>query len=285
MRVLKAVLADLYVFARDSITAQAQYLLSGRKSYTALQSPVAPLYISSPSPRETEVSVSVEKTDFPSDEALAGVTHFTSERKTPLSIHQTLSFDSIMCLLPYGTTVTVYAFVGRWARVSYQGIVGWVLKDSLKEKIQDILPEFKAEYQYTADFSETKKLRNAIDDAFFGDACGAPLSSAEFVTYLLSDRGVDIKWGMERPRIPGSWQRFLRGAPNVHMGVIPKAGAIMESEDENGWRLSFVDAVFPDERIRIRSVSEGETPQYFEQIQTKEEWREARPIFIEISHT
>jgi surface antigen len=66
--------------------------------------------------------------------------------------------------------------------------------------------------------------------------------------------------------------------------VRPKTGSILEYVLPDGrGHVAFVEAVFPDETINISETDYPEGGGYNERVMTQEEWRELKPVFIQIT--
>ena len=193
-----------------------------------------------------------------------------------------LAFDSALKRLEYGKSVRLMALQGRWAQVRLAGIVGWVFKDALVLQIDDVYPRFTQEVQYNAEHPETIKLRACIDDEFGGARGVHPLSAAEYIHYKLKQKQRLIDWGDIRMRIPGTWQRKLRGGFGIHMGIISKTESVMEYVMDDVGHLAFVEAVFPDGSIKITEIGKLDDHAYTETVLTPDQWKELRPVFIEV---
>lgn len=199
-----------------------------------------------------------------------------------LFLEPVASFDSVIASVPYGTALTVYQAMNRWYRTVYRGHSGWVLKDAVTS--DNIYPQFRLGQYYDAKNIETIKLRSFIHDEFNGGLIEAPLEDAEYVTYRLRQKAKVLPWGEVRPRVSGSWKQLLRGAPGVHIGILPRAESVMETVDDNGsGLLSYVESVFPDDSIIVSEIGFPEEGRYSERTLPKEEWREFRPVFIAVA--
>jgi len=193
-----------------------------------------------------------------------------------------VAFDSVVATLKYGQSLSILNSSNRWYEVDYNGQKGWILRDSVT--INNIHPIFKYGQTYDSSSKETAKLRSYIEDAFAGNVVDVPLTDVEYVTYRLLKKGRSIAWGNLRPRTAGLWQNLLRGQEDVHMSIVPKTDSIMEyiSEDDVG-HIVYVDAVFPDESILISEIGFPDLGQYSERTLLKDEWREFRPVFIDVA--
>lgn len=193
-----------------------------------------------------------------------------------------LEYDGRLTTVHYGDAVQVHSYSGRYARVMVRGWEGWVLKDALAHDRTAVWPQLYEGRRYFADTPDTIAIRLHIADTFLCGALLLPLQAAEYVTYrLLQDRR-QIAWPKERPRDAGEWQRILRGCAGVHIGIRPLAGALMEYRDGGQGVLGFVESVAPDESIVVSTVGRDDVGIYTSTLYTAEQWREFRPVFIEV---
>lgn len=209
-------------------------------------------------------------------------TYFIGEEDVFLFYEAVFAFDSAICLLPYGSQVSVRKLGGRWAHVRTDIGEGWILKDSLRADRNDVFPVLVDTVTYAHEHPETKKLRRIISDTFYGEQSLLPLTDVEFVTYRLGESGKRIPWSFERPRVSGTWQRLLRGKEGIHITIVPKAGSVMEYTHEDIGHVAYVESVFPDESIAIASVGLINEGEYTTTVLTHDVWRELRPVFINI---
>jgi len=191
-----------------------------------------------------------------------------------------LAFDNALKRLEYGMQVRLVSLQGRWAQVRLAGVVGWVFKDALVLQSDDVYPKFTSDISYDAQNPETVKLRACIDDLFGGARGEHDLSAAEFVQYQLQQKKRFIDWGDIRMRIPGTWQRKLRGKTGVHMSITPKTESVMEYVVDDIGHLAFVEAVFPDGSIKIAQIGKMDDISYTEETIQPEQWKELQPVFI-----
>ncbi len=192
-------------------------------------------------------------------------------------------FDGSLARFQYGTAVTVVSFSGRYAQVRRQEISGWILKDELAQVKSHVWPTLIDNTMYDALHDATRKLRLLIEDQFRAGKLGLPLQAGEYILYRLRLDNRTIIWPLTRPRIPGVWQKILRGVTGIHVGVIPKTDTIMEwtTEADEG-RLAYVEKVLPDLTLSVSMIGENAAGVFGASILTVEEWRELRPVFIEI---
>jgi hypothetical protein len=197
--------------------------------------------------------------------------------------HAYESFDNSFENFPYGTAVTVISFQGRYARVWRKDSEGWVLKDALTPDKSSVWPILIPDMSYESDTADTKKIRILIQDIFTAGRLALPLQAGEYILYRLLSDNRQIIWPEERPRLPGSWQRILKGVNRIHMSISPKTDSIMEWLDEDGeGHLAYIDSVSPDKTLMLAAVGLHEPGIFTESIMTESTWRELRPVFIEV---
>ena len=66
------------------------------------------------------------------------------------------------------------------------------------------------------------------------------------------------------------------------MGVTPKTESVMEYIVDDIGHLAFVEAVFPDGSMKITEIGKFDDNAYTEGILASDQWKELRPVFIEI---
>ncbi len=193
-------------------------------------------------------------------------------------------YDNARVKLPYGTSMTVRGFVQSYAEVLVQGMIGYVLKDSITPHRNDVWPLLVVGERYDARAQATIQLRRIINDVYLGGLIGLPLQASEYVTMRLLQDNITIPWHTDTPRQPGLWHVLLRGCLGVYSSVTPKTDTLMEWEGEDGGgRLAYVEAVLPDGTIRVSAVGVVEVGEYTEALVPAAVWREWRPVFISIS--
>lgn len=281
MDTLLAVIDDLFKFACSSLFGQKETGVLGRSFaapyMNAMQMQLLPSKGTALKVPQDELATVQERSIPPSGEL-----QFVGTLDVPLHTDPVMAFDVFVTHIPYGEQVRVLKLGGRWAFVRYKDQEGWVLKDSLREQAREVLPLFEHGRSYEADDEETRKLRLCIEDEFCGGKAALPLTDAEYVTYKLCQKQVFIPWGPHRPRTPGTWQQLLRGKKGVHCGVLPKTGSIAEYVIDDVGFVAYVEAVFPDESIKLSSVGLSQEGLYTIETLPKEYYRELHPIFIEI---
>ncbi len=293
-----AVIDDLYAFAMQHISGSIPYNKQHHNTTTSYQQTLEKIQhsvsesntLSNNAERSTVVHTEVPllgthtiHTHHVSNESFkVGYQYFTGSIDTPFYQDPVRAFDGVLKIVPYGTKVRLVSLKGRWAQVRIAGRVGWIFKDVLIEDANGVYPRFVTDMMYGADNQQTIKLRKCIDDAFAGEQGGHPLSAAEYVHYRLLQKRRKIDWGDIRMRIPGTWQRKLRGNSGVHIGIEPKTESVMEYHIDDLGYLAFVEAVFPDKSIHITQIDKAGTHQYTDEMLLQNQWRELRPVFIAI---
>ena len=277
MDVLRAVVDDLIEFAWQLVT--------GRQSATAgLTPPTSEPAAEAPQPTVARVidrPIEVHTMTVPTFRA--GEPYFVGTPDAVLYLDPVITFDNAQTVLPYGQKVILTELRGRWAAIRYDDIAGWIMKDALVARLVDVTPQLRPGHYYDASDPETRKLRACIHDLFSGRVGGYPLNAAEYVYYrIIADKRC-VPWGSMRFRVAGTWQRKLRGQPGVHMGVVPKTGAVMEYVIDDIGYLGYVDAVYPDESIKVTGIGLDDEGIYTERDYTKAAWKELRPIFLRFS--
>jgi len=203
----------------------------------------------------------------------------------PVSIYEnpTIEFDTQIGRIPYGESLHVYEARGRFFRIMWNGITGWVLRDDCVDRASLVYPEFKSDEAYGVDHPHTAHVRAIIKDEFGVGRSEFPLQAGEYVLYKLWRKGIKIVWPTTGHRVPGVWHTILKGSTGVHMGVMPKTGAIMEYMiNTDVGHVAYVEAVFPDGTMSISEVNFPDSGIYSERTLTKDEWKILRPVFIQI---
>lgn len=202
----------------------------------------------------------------------------------PIYRNPTVEFDAQIGTIPYGEMVMVLEPKGRFFRIVWSTFEGWVRKEDLADRAAHVYPEFVVGEENSVDHPNTARVRAILRDTFNAKHTELPLQAGEYVLYKLWKKGKRIEWPRSRdPRVPGLWHTILRGVPRIHVGVMPKIGAVMEymMTDDIG-HLAYVEAVFPDDEISISEVNYPDSGKYSERTLTREEWRELRPTFVSV---
>lgn len=202
----------------------------------------------------------------------------------PLYKNPTQEFDGVLGIIPYGRMVMSLGSRGKWMEIVYGDKKGWVLREDLVDRAAYVYPEFVIGEKNELDDPNTVRIRAMIGDEFDASRVEFPLQAGEYVLYRLLRKGLTIAWPDTRPRVPGVWHTILRGVLGVHIGITPKTGSIMEyTLPEETGHLAYIEAVFPDETINISEANYPDSGIYNERVLTREEWRELKPIFIQVA--
>lgn len=194
-----------------------------------------------------------------------------------------VDFDTIQMTHPYGTAVSVSQFSGNYAHVLRGDVKGWLLKDDLTPHKNEVWPVLREWVLYAAMTVEAVKIRALIQDSFAGGALALPLQAGEYILFRLLNDNRTIVWPDDRPRLPGFWQSILKGVSGIHATIMPKTDTVMEWQSESdGGRLAYVEGVSPDNTITTTCVGLIVAGQYTRQIWTQDQWRELRPVFIQV---
>lgn len=208
---------------------------------------------------------------------------YVSTTDAPLYINPTVEFDTTIAVLPYGEMVMMLDIQGRFYKVAWQDLIGWMLKDDLVDRAARTRPEFIIGKENLADDANTIQVRAMLGDPFNAAQSDFPLQAGEYVLYKLKEKGRTIVWPPTRPRTPGRWHSILGGVPRIHIGVVPKVRSIMEYvHDDDSGHLAYVEDVRSDETISVSEADHPDSGKYNERLLTKEEWKELRPVFIEV---
>jgi hypothetical protein len=194
-----------------------------------------------------------------------------------------MTFDGEVIHLPYATPLKLLGYEGRFAQISKDEQVGWVLKDEITTDTNEIFPQFNTGEIYSANHPETKKIRRLLKDEFAAQELFLPLQDVELVSYLLYRKGLLIPWDAVRPRIAGTWQNILKGKPTVSIGISPKTGSIMEFiyDDGTGF-VGYVEAVTVDESITVSGIGRLIAGEFRREVLPRVVWQEWRPVFIQL---
>ncbi len=274
MQVLLEVLKDLWAFVygdtRTSLAMPVSVLREEPKLLTAAPTKLrlAAAVAKAALPEPTDVVI-----DSTSDVPLVAV------REAAIYREPTVSFDTKIATVGYGKRVEPERHQGRFTYVRVGAVTGWMLRDEIQPQ-SAVLPMFVRGHRYEAVDETTVRLRACIDDMFSGRAAQASLQPEEYVAYMLWTQGRQLPWSETWGRVPGTWQRKLRGIRGVHMDVQPRTGAVMEYILDDVGYLGYVKQVSPANDITLAGVGLTYESQYTEQLLTHDIWRELRPVFI-----
>ncbi len=194
-----------------------------------------------------------------------------------------VDFDTIQMIYPYGAAVSVSQFSENYAHVLRGDTQGWIRKDDVTPHKNEVWPVLREWVIYAAATAEAVKIRALIQDSFSGGTLALPLQAGEYILFRLLCDNRTIVWPDDRPRLAGLWQSILKGVPGIHATIMPKTDSVMEWQSESdGGRLAYVEAVGPDNTITTTCVGLIVAGQYTRQIWTQDQWRELRPVFIQV---
>jgi|GEM_PF-2509827 len=208
---------------------------------------------------------------------------YVGNTAVPMYRNPTIAFDTCIRTIPYGEMVLMLEPRGRFYKIIWNEIEGWVLRDDLVENSVQVYPEFVIGEEQSVDHPNTARVRTVLGDIFGLQRSNFPLQAGEYILYQLWKKGIYITWNEVRPRVPGLWHKILKGTRSVHVGVVPKVGSIMEYmlHDDIG-HLAYVEAVFPDDTITISECNFPDSGIYNERELLKEEWKSVKPVFITV---
>lgn len=260
-----------YIYAGDTHTENVHT----EESHHVKQLP-APVVLQKIAPPKSTVS-----TDAVPAPIVRGVVMYAGVSQVPVYKNPTIEFDAQVGTIPFGAMVIAGEPKGRFHQVTWNNIIGWVLRDDLADRAVHIYPEFVKGEENLIDGTNTSLVRAIIKDEFGLGRSEFALQAGEYALYRLWKRGLEIRWPDIRPRVPGVWHEVLKGVDGVYMSVQPKVGALMEYmlDGEMG-HIAYVEAVFPDETITISEVNNPDSGIYNEREYTKDEWKELKPVFI-----
>ncbi len=269
MKVFLAVVSDLIEFALSNFIKKKKFEEPNLKPPKG----VGPV-VQSPYPKQTYLPQAINT---------AGERYFVIKDRARVFIRPVIAYDGVLFVLSYGQELVVRDFVGRFAVfVGDNGEEVFILKDDLTVNEQEIYPNLESGKIYLADNPEVKKLRRFIADEFTAKELYLPLQDSELVTYLLKREGRALPWPRVRPRVSGSWQQILKGAPGLNISVSPLSGSIMEYQADELGHLAYTKAVDIDEGVIIFSVGRQEEGKYLVEHLKDNEWRILRPVWISL---
>ncbi|MCF7815819.1 MAG: hypothetical protein K9M10_03585 [Candidatus Pacebacteria bacterium] len=226
----------------------------------------------------------IETKKFTGVESRKNTIMYARTVSVPVYQNPTVEFDAQVCAVPYGEIVMVLETRGRFLRVVWNTCEGWVLGEDLVDRAVFVYPEFVIGQENMVDDPNSVRVRAILADIFGVGRSEFALQAGEYVLYRLWRKGIVIEWPHDvKPRVPGLWHKILKGTPRVHTGVTSKVGSVMEYMlNSDIGHLAYVEAVFPDDTITITEVNYPDSGIYSERVLTKEEWKELRPVFIQI---
>jgi len=205
-------------------------------------------------------------------------------QSTPVLSQPYYSYDVCTQWFAYGDAVTVTEYHNEYALVQRANHVGWVKKDYLCPRKDQVWPVFTPGRWYSYDDETTQRTRALIKDDFFAGAAHLSLQPAEYVSVILRQDNRTITWPVRTGRQPGIWHHLLRGVKGIHISVHPLADSLMEWTDQSGvGHLGYVKEVMPDNTVLVDGIGILEDG-VLESVRLPVNlWREWRPVFIAVS--
>ncbi len=191
------------------------------------------------------------------------------------------AFDTVCAKLPIATEVVIDSYEGRFARIHTTNTVGWILKDDISNRREDVWPRLTDTMVYEALDQVTQQVRMLISDEFFARDLYLPLQPQEFIVYRLAARRLGLPRVDKRPRLVGEWHAMFKGLPGVRITLEAKTGSVMEVVSTTDPFLAFVTAVAVDGSVSIESVGRYREGEYRIETLDQTAWRELRPVFIQ----
>ncbi len=213
-----------------------------------------------------------------------GTIYFVSREQGALLFRDSgVHYDSVLLRLRFGQSMSLKRFAGQYAEVLVVGVTGFVRKEDITPHVATVWPAFVTNTVYDYDDRVTQLVRTHLEDEFLAGELLLPLQPGEYITVRLLRDQLVIPWPKVRPRISGTWHTLLRGVTGVHSGVVPVSDSVMEwTGDDGEGRLAYVDAVLPDDTLKISAVGLVVAGEYTESVVPSVVWREWRPVFISV---
>lgn len=292
MRVLLAVVEDLYIFAVSTLFGWKTPTPPRQLSLPVHAHTLPLLPIVSPSKENLEKDVrehpqqqrEAHDTDVPlAPGALPqkNTIVYAAHAGIHLVTDPNAGEDSIIATLAYGDIVMMLEAGNTWSLVAVGNKKGYIRTADLAHHAAAVYPEFCIGEENGAQHTNTIRLRSVIRDEFSASLSHTPLQAHEYAYYKLCRRGVRIPWPDIRPRTPGTWTHILGLLPDVRITEEPQQGAVMEipAQKEKA-HLAYVEKVFSDESLLLSEADWPDRGIYNERVVTKAEWQLWRPSFI-----
>jgi len=137
--------------------------------------------------------------------------------------------------------------------------------------------------RYDKQHPTTVSIRHTLADQAILNPKTGDLTLLEWLAYQMRDRTQLVPWLSLALTPPGEWHQTLKGLPSIRIGLEPKTSAIMEwyTTDRIG-HLAVVRKVTPDNKLTLGQIGDPLPGVYSEQVVDAREWREWRPVFIEL---
>ncbi len=288
MRVLWAVVEDLYIFATSVLFGWLRRPGSDAPQQLYLEQPAPAIPLRAPHQgAETAAAVRLptvvnEPTATPPRNNTIA---YAARMHVPVRTAPEDALDATLTTLAYGDMVMLLEAGEEWSYVAAGNKKGYVRTAELAKNAGAVYPEFKAGIENGPRDANTVRLRSVIRDEFSASTANVPLQAHEYVYYKLWRRGVRISWPDIRPRTPGTWTRILSSLSNVAVRAEPSVGSVMEVVPSEGKaRLAYVEKVHPDGAIDISEVDWPDRGVYAETRLVRTEWQALAPTFIVIDN-
>jgi len=281
MRVLWAVIEDLYIFAK-SVLVDSWRTRAPQQQALALPSSRMPALVENAArtilPQGAQmVGAPVGVDALPQKHTIV----YCREARVPLRAAPDAAGDTAIATIAYGDMVMVLDASPKWTRIVSGEKEGYVPTETLAHKAAGVYPDFEIGKEYGAREVSTVRLRSFIRDEFSASLSDLPLQAHEYVYYRLVRRGVSIVWPDIRPRTPGSWAKILGTLDSVRVSGEPVSGAVMECAFEGDRaHLAYVEQVFDDGSIKVSEADWLDRGIYNERVLVAAEWRALSPQFI-----
>lgn len=197
---------------------------------------------------------------------------------------------NIIDKLSNGKEVVRLSESGKWYEIEYKSEdnktnKGWVYSDFLVSKNNNLslninFPDFKVGIPNFFNDSNTKKVREIINDEFGGDKNKWDLQCTEYVCYKIRNIGIIIKWPVQSGRHGGKWADiFLQfnlykilENPISECAMCFTAGLENTSAKDTG-HVAFVEKIFDDGSISISEANWPGSGKYNERKLPKSLWQ------------
>lgn len=136
---------------------------------------------------------------------------------------------------------------------------------------------------YAAGDPVTVRTRLLATGEFSDATIGRPLQPSEYVVLWLRQSQFEVSsdalhW------LPGQWHMKLKGQRDVHVSVVPKAGAVFEYFDGDGHgHLGVVERVGVDQSIALTGIGLREEGAYAACTLDKSSWQALGPVFTTVA--
>lgn len=276
MKILLAVISDLYLFAKGLLKPKSKELS---------QKSLPPASVTTPVTTKINIATSVKPNDaikapdILNDNGNAG---YICVGLAKVFVRPVWVVDTVIATLSLGKKIQIQNYQGRFVNIIAGDFEGWVLKDEVTTEKQQVWPELINSEIYEASSPVTVSIRGLINDEFFTTELYLPLQATEYVTYRLLERNLNLPWPKIRPREVGLWHEILKGQLGIVSSLEARTGSIMEGvmEDDKPF-LAYVEAVAVDGTLEITSVGRLREGQYRRETLSKAQVFALRPVYIQ----